>query len=68
MAMQNFIEMQCDNCGQGDFYHGRGMKKARQYFKQAGHIFSKGHDFCSEECKELFFNEAEDFNNHQIDR
>jgi len=52
MGFRQYVEMTCEFCGCADFYSGKSMKEAKEYWKDIGGVFYKGLPFCEKACKE----------------
>lgn len=51
MTRRTYIELSCNYCGQGDYYHpGSLLQRA----KANGWVLTRNGDFCDKECKKNF--------------
>lgn len=57
MAFRQYVAMSCDFCGHADYFSGKNIKYAKDYWSKIGGIFFKEKSFCSEKCKESHIKE-----------
>lgn len=47
-----YIEMTCAHCGCADYYSGKNMSNAKEYWRSIGGIIYRGRAFCDDKCKD----------------
>ena len=54
MALQKYVQIECDQCGQCDHYAGGSIAEARAWVRAHGWITQQGKAFCDLECADKY--------------
>lgn len=49
-----YVEMTCTHCGCADYYSGKNIEKAKEYWRDIGGIFHLRKPFCNEKCRDTY--------------